>query len=108
MRNQQRQCKKVLLIQFICRTRAMSVVILTCAVWKPCGFGAPNLGHSEGDESIGWKTSIGEVFGTFGYSQPALTPVSQVNECYREIYHQLTFKASSRLFHPEDQINGQL
>lgn len=47
--------------------------------WKPCSFGPLKSGHPEWDESMVWKRSIGEVFGTLGYPRETLASTVQVN-----------------------------
>jgi hypothetical protein len=53
---------------------------------KPCGFGALDFGHSEGEESIGWKPSADGDFRHVRF-QPRRHrhPQSKVNEWKRLI-----------------------
>ena len=39
---------------------------VAAGVPQPCGFDPLNFRHPEYGKSIGWETSIGEVFGTLG------------------------------------------
>lgn len=56
---------------------------VAAGVPQPCGFDPLNFRHPEYGKSIGWETSIGEVFGTLGCSpQMTVTPTNPVNECY--------------------------